>query len=141
MKSHLKVAHKLDMLGIGAAHTKDPNGIAWKQNRDFERLLERLNGGTGEGGGNGTKVDGFARANEEAEAEGVEEKKEEGTRDEKAEKRARKEAKREKRKLKEEGKEEKKSKKRKMEVMVEESVVEEVIIAPVASTSKVPPRG
>ncbi|KAF8973171.1 hypothetical protein BDZ97DRAFT_1990233 [Flammula alnicola] len=36
-------SHKLDMLGIGAAQTKDPNGIAWKQNRDFENLLRRLN--------------------------------------------------------------------------------------------------
>lgn len=34
------------MLGIGAAHTKDPNGIAWKQNKDFEKLLARLNGGS-----------------------------------------------------------------------------------------------
>lgn len=41
--SHIKVNHKLDMLGIGAAHQKDPNGIAWKQNRDFENLLKRLN--------------------------------------------------------------------------------------------------
>ncbi|KAH8828094.1 hypothetical protein DL96DRAFT_1709393 [Flagelloscypha sp. PMI_526] len=42
--SHIKVSQKLDMLGIGAAHQKDPNGIAWKQNRDFENLLKRLNG-------------------------------------------------------------------------------------------------
>lgn len=35
--------HKLDTFGIGAQHTKDPNGIAWKQNRDFENLLKRLN--------------------------------------------------------------------------------------------------
>ncbi|KAG6857727.1 hypothetical protein H0H87_004143 [Tephrocybe sp. NHM501043] len=41
--SHIKVTHKLDMLGIGAAHQKDPNGIAWKQNKDFENLLKRLN--------------------------------------------------------------------------------------------------
>ncbi|KAF7315209.1 G-patch domain-containing protein [Mycena indigotica] len=41
--SHIKVSQKLDMLGIGAAQQKDPNGIAWKQNRDFERVLERLN--------------------------------------------------------------------------------------------------
>ncbi|KAG6837799.1 hypothetical protein H0H93_016167 [Arthromyces matolae] len=41
--SHIKVSHKLDMLGIGAAHQKDPNGLAWKQNRDFENLLKRLN--------------------------------------------------------------------------------------------------
>ncbi|KAJ7072602.1 hypothetical protein C8F01DRAFT_1104513 [Mycena amicta] len=41
--SHIKVSQKLDMLGIGAAQQKDPNGIAWKQNKDFERVLERLN--------------------------------------------------------------------------------------------------
>jgi Pin2-interacting protein X1 len=43
MKSHLKVSQKLDMLGIGAAHQKDPHGIAWKQNKEFEALLQRLN--------------------------------------------------------------------------------------------------
>jgi Pin2-interacting protein X1 len=37
------VHHKLDILGIGAQHTKDLNGVAWKQNRDFEDLLKRLN--------------------------------------------------------------------------------------------------
>ncbi|KAG1734635.1 hypothetical protein EDB19DRAFT_1146197 [Suillus lakei] len=31
------------MLGIGAAHQKDPHGIAWKQNKEFEALLQRLN--------------------------------------------------------------------------------------------------
>ncbi|KAJ3852655.1 hypothetical protein EV368DRAFT_73911 [Lentinula lateritia] len=41
--SHIKVSQKLDMLGIGAAQSKDPNGIAWKQNKDFESLLRRLN--------------------------------------------------------------------------------------------------
>lgn len=41
--SHIKVSQKLDMLGIGAAHQKDPDGIAWKQNKDFESLLRRLN--------------------------------------------------------------------------------------------------
>lgn len=40
---HAQVHQKLDMLGIGAQHTKDPNGIAWKQNQDFENLLKRLN--------------------------------------------------------------------------------------------------
>lgn len=45
MKSNLKVSQKLDMLGIGAAHQKDPHGIAWRQNRDFEVLLKRLNEG------------------------------------------------------------------------------------------------
>ena len=42
-KSHIKVSHKLDLLGIGAAQQEDPDGIAWKQNKDFERLLQRLN--------------------------------------------------------------------------------------------------
>ena len=44
--SHVRVVqvhHKLDTFGIGAQHTNDPNGIAWKQNRDFENLLKRLN--------------------------------------------------------------------------------------------------
>jgi len=36
------------MLGVGAAHSKDPNGIAWKQNKDFEALLRRLNEGVDE---------------------------------------------------------------------------------------------
>ncbi|KAF7298096.1 G-patch domain-containing protein [Mycena chlorophos] len=46
--SHIKVSQKLDMLGIGAAQQRDPNGIAWKQNRDFERVLERLNAAAGQ---------------------------------------------------------------------------------------------
>ena len=54
-KSHLEVSKKLDMLGIGAAHQLDPNGIAWKQNKDFENLLKRLNGDVVEGGA----VEGF----------------------------------------------------------------------------------
>ncbi|KAH8096762.1 hypothetical protein BXZ70DRAFT_1001036 [Cristinia sonorae] len=66
--SHIKVSQKLDMLGIGAAHQKDPNGIAWKQNKDFENLLRRLNGGEGAAEG-GTKVDGFAKAGESLEGE------------------------------------------------------------------------
>ncbi|KAL1710688.1 hypothetical protein EV121DRAFT_275499 [Schizophyllum commune] len=41
--SAIKVSQKLDMMGIGAAHTKDPNGIAWKQSKDYENLLARLN--------------------------------------------------------------------------------------------------
>jgi G-patch domain len=41
--SALKATQKLDMLGIGVQHQKDPNGIAWRQNRDFENLLRRLN--------------------------------------------------------------------------------------------------
>ena len=59
--SHIKVSHKLDMLGIGAANMHDPNGIAWKQNKDFENLLRRLNevpDGKGEEDV-GTNVEGF----------------------------------------------------------------------------------
>ena len=43
--SAIKATQKLDMLGIGMQHQKDPNGIAWRQNRDFENLLRRLNEG------------------------------------------------------------------------------------------------
>lgn len=61
--SHLKVSQKLDLYGIGAAHQKDPNGIAWKQNRDFERLLERLNNGSaGSAEDERSKIEGFASA-------------------------------------------------------------------------------
>ena len=62
--SALKVAQKLDMLGIGAAHQKDPNGIAWKQNKDFEALLRRLNAASegGEVEEPKTNVSGFSRA-------------------------------------------------------------------------------
>lgn len=41
--SHIKVTQKLDMMGIGAAHQKGPDSIAWKQSTDFENLLKRLN--------------------------------------------------------------------------------------------------
>ena len=51
------------MLGIGKAHQNDPNGLAWKQNKDFESLLRRLNGGSMESAEErGTKLEGFARA-------------------------------------------------------------------------------
>ena len=58
----VQVHHKLDMLGIGAQHTKDPNGIAWKQNRDFENLLKRLNAnseGPTDDGADSAPIDGF----------------------------------------------------------------------------------
>jgi Pin2-interacting protein X1 len=46
------------MLGIGAASSREPNGVAWKQNHDFEALLRRLNDGAGneDGGIGGEKV-------------------------------------------------------------------------------------
>ncbi|EPQ55013.1 hypothetical protein GLOTRDRAFT_76332 [Gloeophyllum trabeum ATCC 11539] len=84
--SHIKVSQKLDMMGIGAQHQKDPNGIAWKQNNDFERLLRRLNASGDEAGALddenavGTKVAGFAKAGNEQETEEVGEKRK--TRDE-----------------------------------------------------------
>jgi len=41
----IKARQKLDMLGIGMQHQNDPNGLAWRQNRDFENVLRRLNEG------------------------------------------------------------------------------------------------
>lgn len=43
MTSHIKVAQKLNLLGIGAGAPQGPEAIAWKQNRDYEILLARLN--------------------------------------------------------------------------------------------------
>ncbi|KAF8448685.1 hypothetical protein L210DRAFT_3500379 [Boletus edulis BED1] len=51
IKTHLKVQQKLDVMGIGAQHQRDPNGIAWKQNKDFEALLKRLNESAEQGRG------------------------------------------------------------------------------------------
>ncbi|KAH9996668.1 hypothetical protein BJV74DRAFT_754592, partial [Russula compacta] len=39
----IKAKQKLDMLGIGSQHQNSTDGIAWRQNRDFENLLRRLN--------------------------------------------------------------------------------------------------
>lgn len=45
--SAIKATQKLDMLGIGMRHQSDvEGGISWRQNRDFEDLLRRLNDGT-----------------------------------------------------------------------------------------------
>jgi hypothetical protein len=45
--SAVKATQKLDMLGIGMRQQSDlEGGIAWRQNRDFEDLLRRLNDGT-----------------------------------------------------------------------------------------------
>ncbi|KIJ65838.1 hypothetical protein HYDPIDRAFT_166848 [Hydnomerulius pinastri MD-312] len=65
MKSHLKVSQKLDMLGIGAAHQRDPHGIAWKQNKDFEALLKRLNSNSQVDASVDTVTGNFTRATEE----------------------------------------------------------------------------
>lgn len=44
--THITVAQKLNMLGIGAGSKgkDEKDGIAWKQNRDFEQVLAKLNG-------------------------------------------------------------------------------------------------
>ncbi|KAM5534755.1 hypothetical protein V8D89_011619 [Ganoderma adspersum] len=59
----LSVTQKLDMLGIGADHKNSAEGLAWKQNKDFESLLRRLNAPNGDGEGEDTrmKVDGFTK--------------------------------------------------------------------------------
>ena len=57
MTSHIKVVHKLDMMGIGAAASaKGKDGVAWKQAKDFELLLMRLNQSSGvDGQGEGVQ--------------------------------------------------------------------------------------
>ncbi|KAG8746044.1 hypothetical protein FRC10_006383 [Ceratobasidium sp. 414] len=98
--SHIAVAQKLDQLGIGAGRPDGPDAIAWKQAKEFEGLLERLNaaGAGGEAGENGGVVD---EAVEEVE-EKVEEVEEEGETKQKGDKAKRKDRKREeKRKAKE----------------------------------------
>lgn len=50
------------MLGIGADHRNSEDGTAWKQGRDFENLLRRLNDSMGnEDSSEAIKVDGFIR--------------------------------------------------------------------------------
>ncbi|KAG8960526.1 hypothetical protein FRC03_006453 [Tulasnella sp. 419] len=41
--SHIVATQKLNMLGIGANPASGSDAIAWKQNKDFESVLERLN--------------------------------------------------------------------------------------------------
>ena len=59
----LSVTQKLDMLGIGADHKNSAEGLAWKQNKDFESLLRRLNAPNGDGEEEEMrmKVDGFTK--------------------------------------------------------------------------------
>lgn len=60
---HISVYQKLDMLGIGADHRNNEDGTAWKQGRDYENLLRRLNESTGKDidAEAVMKVDGFVR--------------------------------------------------------------------------------
>ncbi|KAH9896727.1 hypothetical protein C8Q73DRAFT_422164 [Cubamyces lactineus] len=115
----ISVTQKLDLLGIGADHRNSEQGIAWKQNKDFENLLKRLNAANGNGQvgeeGEAMKVDGFVRAGPAAGAETVtsqKEEKEEGGSDgeEKSDKKSKK--KRKKGADDEEGEERKKKRKK-----------------------------
>lgn len=91
MKSHLKVSQKLDMLGIGAAHQKDPHGIAWKQNKDFEALLQRLNAQDGQDSASKHVLGEFVRPEHPAADAHSEEDKEPNQSSKKEKKRKRKE--------------------------------------------------
>lgn len=64
------------MLGIGATHHNEPDGIAWKQNKDFENLLKRLNEtGAKDGDDASSKVDTDGEANGKEGRDGAAEKK------------------------------------------------------------------
>ncbi|KAL7284287.1 hypothetical protein ACG7TL_001570 [Trametes sanguinea] len=69
----ISVTQKLDFLGIGADHRNSEGGIAWKQNKDFENLLKRLNAANGNPQEQDEimKVEGFTRAGPSAGAETV----------------------------------------------------------------------
>ena len=63
--SAIKVTQKLDMLGIGVRQQGNlEGGIAWRQNRDFEDLLRRLNDGTTADTTGSTMLDSFHKARE-----------------------------------------------------------------------------
>ncbi|KAL0956249.1 hypothetical protein HGRIS_002403 [Hohenbuehelia grisea] len=89
--SHLKVSQKLDMLGIGAAQQRDPNGIAWKQNKDFENLLRRLNENGADSGSSQEKKPGVVEEGGFVTAAQDEPAKEDRTTEKKEKKRKRKE--------------------------------------------------
>jgi Pin2-interacting protein X1 len=49
--AHISVAQKLNLLGIGNGHSggaNNPDAVAWKQSKDFEGVLKRLNGSEAE---------------------------------------------------------------------------------------------
>ncbi|KAJ2916338.1 hypothetical protein MD484_g4119, partial [Candolleomyces efflorescens] len=131
--THIKVAQKLDMMGIGAAHMKDPNGIAWKQNRDFENLLKRLN----ESSEGEVKVDSEVTtvevvAEAVVESEEVKESKKKEKKDKEKKKKDKESKKEKKRKLEEEedGKEKKKRQKASEEPQEEDVQMKEPSPAP-----------
>ncbi|KAG0708577.1 hypothetical protein DFH29DRAFT_423929 [Suillus ampliporus] len=131
MKSHLKVSQKLDMLGIGAAHQQDPHGIAWKQNKDFEALLQRLNAQDGQDSASKRVLGEFVRPEQpavDARPDG-EEDKESNQLSKKEKKRKRKEGERD-----EDGKDPKKRKKEKRKHEdVEDSAAADSLKPPVPS--------
>lgn len=69
--AHISVAQKLNLLGIGG-NNGNHGDVSWKQNRDYEMMLKRLNTSGGDGDGNdegeGESItvsmvpDGFVRA-------------------------------------------------------------------------------
>ncbi len=64
--SHISVAQKLNLLGVGG-NNENNGDVSWKQNRDYEMMLKRLNTSEGDGDeGESIKVamvpDGFVRA-------------------------------------------------------------------------------
>ncbi|TFY67909.1 hypothetical protein EVJ58_g1316 [Rhodofomes roseus] len=86
--NHISVYQKLDMLGIGADHKNNEDGTAWKQGKDFENLLRRLNAGAGEeGAADVPKIDGFVRPSAQAEESAQEPEEEGGEEEEKPRKR------------------------------------------------------
>ena len=90
---HIPVYQKLDMLGIGADHRNSQDGTAWKQGKDFENLLRRLNAAGGdEAATDAPKIDGFVKptAAAQGDAEGsVEESEKEQKEERKSKKRKR----------------------------------------------------
>jgi Pin2-interacting protein X1 len=123
--THIKVSQKLDMLGIGGGKggSGDKDGIAWKQNKDFESLLKRLNDGKEETKGNQTEDEV-----EEVE-ESVEDKKERKRKRKEEKEKAKaekKEKKKRKREEEEEDKAERKEKKKRRKEEKEEKEKKEV---------------
>jgi Pin2-interacting protein X1 len=110
--SHISVGQKLNLLGIGGGNNHNNDGdVSWKQNREYELMLKRLNTSTTTGGDDDDNkeegedesirvIGGFVRAGA-GESKVMDEKvatdvsiKEEGEEDEEERKRLRKERKR-----------------------------------------------
>ncbi|KAJ3727046.1 hypothetical protein C8R42DRAFT_694485 [Lentinula raphanica] len=140
--SHIKVSQKLDMLGIGAAQSKDPNGIAWKQNKDFESLLRRLNESTPDSAGQSDTGDV-----EDGEGAGVshdvameKEEKEESKEDRKRRKREEKQAKKEKKEKKKRKRDEEKEEQEEEEMKGHETKAKKIKAEAEAEKVEVPKR-